>query len=111
MKKDNTVYLQHILESIEKIDNYVEKLSLEDFLVSVEAQDAVLRRLEVIGEAVKCLSSEYKESHPQIPWRKIAGMRDVLIHEYFQVDLEQVWNTLRIDLITLKKEVAKSLRD
>lgn len=109
MKKDDTLYLRHIQESINLILSYVDNILFEDFILDFGKQDAVLRRLEIIGEAVKHLSSEYKEFRPQVPWRSIAGMRDILSHDYFEVDLEQVWNTVKKDLLPFKHEIEKSL--
>lgn len=105
MKEKDKVFIEHILESITLIQSYTERLTKEEFLSSREKQDAVIRRLEVIGEAVKNLSPELKQKHPNVPWRQIAGMRDVLIHEYFGVDLELTWKTVQKDLPLLKQEL------
>ena len=107
MKKDPIVYLSHILDSIEKIEEYSSGLSKKEFLASTKAQDAVMRRLEIIGEAVKNLSPSFKKNYPDIPWKQAAGMRDVLIHEYFGVDAGLVWNTIKKDLEKLKKQIEK----
>ena len=74
---------------------------------SQQIQDAVIRRLAVIGEAVENVSPEFRGKHPDVPWRKVAGMRDVLIHDYFGVDLELTWIVIRRDLPKLKQEIAK----
>ena len=105
MKKDQTVYLRHIIESIEQIENYTHDLIESEFMDLKEAQDAVLRRLEIIGEAVKNISSEFKDRYPNIPWRQMAGMRNALIHEYFEVDLSLVWRTVKDDLPKLKEQI------
>lgn len=83
-------YLRHILDAIEKIERYV-KVGHHEFMETSHWQDAVIRQLEIIGEAVKRLSPEEQQARPDIPWRAIAGMRDVLIHNYMGVDLEAVW--------------------
>lgn len=105
MKKDNTIFLKHIIESINYIEKFTKDSSKEDFEDSVQLQDAVIRRLEIIGEAVKNMDEEFKEEYKNVEWKKIAGMRDVIIHKYFGVDLELVWNAVTDDLPRLKKEI------
>ena len=107
IKKDPVVYLLHILDSIRKIEDYAGGLSKKEFIASMEAQDAVIRRLEIIGEAVKNLNSSFKKNYPDIPWKQAAGMCDVLIHEYFGVDAGLVWNTVKKDLEKLKRQIEK----
>ena len=89
MKKDLRVYLAHILECIQKIERYTAD-GKDRFMSDAMVQDAVLRNLEVIGEATKRLDDDYRREHPQIPWRAVAGLRDVLIHQYEGVDLDRV---------------------
>ena len=88
------MYLEDILESIEKIEKYTHGLTLEQFEQNTESQDAVIRRLEILGEAVKGVPVEIREQYPAISWKQIAGMRDVLIHEYANVSLVRVWNVI-----------------
>ena len=107
MSRDE-VYLRHILDAIGKIESYVSP-GREAFFANPMAQDAVLRQLEVIGEAVKQLSTSTRERSPQTRWREIAGMRDVLIHQYFAVDLEQVWEVAQRDLEPLRQAVEEIL--
>ena len=100
-----TVYLNDILESIEKIENYLNGLTAMSFENNSAMQDAVMRRLEIIGEAVKHLPEEMKNIYPNILWKDIAGMCDVLIHEYAGVQIERVWRTAKDDLPSLKQAV------
>ncbi|MEZ5336618.1 MAG: DUF86 domain-containing protein [Methanolobus sp.] len=96
--KHDSVFLKHILDAINQIEEYTEGMSFEDFLEKRLVQDAVIRQLEIIGEATKNLSPDTTERFPQIPWKEIAGMRDKLIHAYFGVDIEEVWNTAKRDI-------------
>lgn len=110
MAKENLKpFFLHIFESIEWIERDIDGLSKEDFLKSVPMQDAVVRRLEIIGEAVKNLPIEFRDNYPKIPWSKIAGMRDLLIHEYFSVDTDLVWSTAKNDLLSLKEQIKEIL--
>jgi uncharacterized protein with HEPN domain len=102
MKKDPLVYIDDIRDSIEAIKRYTAGLTKEDFLSSTEKQDAVYRRLEVIGEAANRLPDEFRHQYPLIPWNKIVGMRNVLIHEYDSIDLDRVWRTIQKDITKLE---------
>ena len=102
--KEDRLYLLHILERIARIRDYASG-GYAAFIDEVMVQDAILRNLEVIGEAVKQVSTELREQNPQIPWRRIAGMRDVLIHDYMGVDPEEVWNVVQNDLDTLERQI------
>ncbi|MFO7846481.1 DUF86 domain-containing protein [Rhodohalobacter sp.] len=109
-KRKPDVYLQDILESIEHIQKFLGGVSEDEFYENVEKQDAVLRRLEIIGEAVKHLPEEVREDHPDIPWRQIAGMRDIIIHEYFGVTLNMVWIVATDDILDLKTKVEEIIK-
>lgn len=111
MKKDEKIFLIHILEAIEKIEKYTKDITKNKFLTSDEKQDAVIRELEVIGEAVKNLSKEFRERYNSIPWKEFTGIRDKLIHAYFNVNIERVWNVIRQDIPNLKMEIEKILKD
>lgn len=102
--KDDIFYLRDILERINRIENYT-ATGKEEFLKSLLIQDGVIRSFEVIGEAVKLIYQEIKQQYKQIPWRKIAGFRDVLIHDYMRVDLEEVWNVIESNLPILKEQI------
>ncbi len=103
-------YLAHVLESIEAIERYTRGMEAAAFLNDSQAQDAVVRRLEIIGEAVKNVGPEFRAAHTEIPWKRIAGLRDVLIHRYFEVDLELTWETVQEQLPTFKQQVQALLQ-
>ena len=105
MKKNDSVYLRHILNSIERIEDYTEGMEKDDFLSSNLVQDGTIRQIEIIGETTKNLSKNIREKYSQISWSDIAGMRDRLIHHYFGVNLNAVWDTVKIDLPILKDEI------
>ena len=107
----NIVYILHIRDSIIQIEKYVSNLSKVRFLRSEEKQDAIIRRLEVIGEAVKNISSTFRKKYCEVKWKKIAGFRDVLIHEYFGVNIDLVWEIIRVDVPKLKKQIDKIILD
>ncbi len=102
MKKDS-VYLSHILEAISDIEQFMVGVSEKEFFGGKEKQYAVLRALEIIGEAAKNLSSDLKSENSQVDWKNIVGMRDKLIHAYFGVNLPLVWMTIKKDIPELKK--------
>jgi uncharacterized protein with HEPN domain len=108
VKTDQT-YLLHIQDCIQQIETYTRD-GREVFLQSRLIQDAVVRNFEIIGEASKRLSPALKQQHPTIPWKQVAGFRDVLIHDYIGVDIEEVWNTIVNDLPALKQTIAQMLR-
>lgn len=108
MKKDPRVYLAHIIECIQKIERFTSE-GKERFFENPMVQDAVLRNLEVIGEAAKRLDDAYRAAHPEVPWRALAGLRDVLIHQYEGVDLGQVWAIVERELPGLRKAIAALL--
>ena len=103
--KNPEVYIEDILESIDKIQEYTDLLSEEEFYKDSQVQDAVLRRISVIGEAVKNIPSDFKELHQDIPWIEIAGMRDVVIHQYSGVELRRVWLVIKKDIPELKDQI------
>jgi uncharacterized protein with HEPN domain len=88
-------YLQDIIEAAKLAAGYVADVTREDFYQDIEKQDAVIRRLEIIGEASRRLSEEIKAAYPDVPWRKMIGMRNIIIHEYDDVDMNVVWETAK----------------
>ncbi|HLC73151.1 DUF86 domain-containing protein [Candidatus Pacearchaeota archaeon] len=105
--RDYKLYLDDIIESIDKIDRYVKGLDYKSFVSKEILIDAVLRNLEIIGEAVKNIPSNVREKYPNIEWNKIAGFRDIVTHAYFGIDEEIVWDIIKNKLFPLKKEVEK----
>jgi uncharacterized protein with HEPN domain len=103
MKRDARVHVAEIRESIAKIEEYTVSIDSDCFLRNSQIQDAVLRRLEIIGEAVKHIPKEIRRQHPEVPWKEIAGLRDVLIHEYFGVKPERIWKVVSQDIPELKR--------
>lgn len=105
MSKDKETLLNHVLEAIKKIELYTEDISQEEFRNDIKTQDAVIRRLEIIGEAIKNLPEDFKEENKESIWEGGAEMRDILIHQYFGVDLEIIWNTVNQTLPELKENI------
>ncbi|WP_441000644.1 HepT-like ribonuclease domain-containing protein [Fodinibius sp. SL11] len=110
-KRKPDVYLQDISESIQQIEEYLADVNENEFYKNSEKQDAVLRRLEIIGEAVKHISDDIRDQYDEVPWRKIAGMRDIIIHEYFGVTLSMIWVVTQRDLPDLKSKIKEIIND
>jgi uncharacterized protein with HEPN domain len=111
--KDERVYLLHALEAIDAVSSYTED-GREWFFADRKTQDAVIRNIEIVGQAVKGISDATRAHEPAIPWRQIAGMRDKLIHEYFGVDLNLVWDVVERDLPSIRpqlEELCKRLEE
>jgi uncharacterized protein with HEPN domain len=111
MKKSSVIFLKHIEESIDFVIEYSKGMSFSQFKKDIKIQDAILRRIEIIGEAVKKLPVEITLKYPDVRWSQIAGMRDKLIHQYFGVDLEIVWNVVREEIPELKTRIKKILEE
>jgi uncharacterized protein with HEPN domain len=107
MDKSYSDYFQDILDSIEDIENFVSGLEFEEFINDRKSVNAVVRSLEIIGEATKNIPSEIRDKYSDIQWKKMAGMRDKLIHEYSGVNLAIVWETIKQDIPPLKPKIQK----
>jgi uncharacterized protein with HEPN domain len=109
MPRDYKVFLEDILEAIEKIRRYTSGFSQDALCKDDKTLDAMVRNLEVIGEAVKRVPARIRSKHPQMEWKKTAGLRDILIHEYFGIDVEIIWDILEHKLPVLEREVKNIL--
>lgn len=107
MQRDYRTYFEDILEAIDKIERYTDKLSFGEFQDSELVIDGVVRNLEIIGEAVKRIPTEIRIKHQEIEWNKIAGLRDILIHAYFSVDVEILWDIVINKLPDLKSKASQ----
>lgn len=105
MKRDTKLYLEDILESINLIEEYAKGTDEDHLQNDPKLQDAVVRRFEIIGEAIRQMPQAFKDRYPDVPWRQIAGMRDVIAHEYFGVNVGRIWNTIQKDLPPLKQQI------
>ena len=111
MRRDYKIYLEDILECIGKIHNYTTGLLLADFCNDPKTIDAVIRNLEIIGEAARRLPEEIRIKYPDVEWHKIISLRNVLIHEYPGIDLETIWDIIENKLSSFEKQVKEILRD
>ena len=111
MKRTYKDYILDIFSSIQEIEEFVEGMDFEDFIKDRKTVNAVIRSLEVMGEAVKKIPSEIREKYPEIPWKYIAAMGDKLIHEYHGVDLEIVWEVIEKEIPPLKPKFEKILEE
>jgi uncharacterized protein with HEPN domain len=109
--KNDSIYLEHVLGAIKDINEFIKDIGKEEFFNNKEKQYSVLRAFEIIGEASRKISLEFKKSHGDLPWKKMIAMRDKLIHDYFQVSLEIVWETIINDLPDLKSQLESLMDD
>lgn len=109
--KNDVVYLRHILDAIEKIETYLKSATYESFSSNNMMIDAVVRELEIIGEASSNLSEEFRRDHPDVPWQDAIDMRNFLIHEYFGVRTMVVWDTCKNDVPVLKTFIEAVLNE
>lgn len=99
------IRLQHILEAISRIKRYVDGKSFEEFVDDDMLYYAVVKNIEIIGEASNLLTDSFKSEHPKTPWKMVTGMRNYIVHEYFQVDNTVIWDVITRDLLELEKQV------
>ncbi len=105
------IFIEDIKEAIDKINRYIQGLNYETFLKNDMVQDAVIRNLEIVGEAAKNIPNEIKEKYPDIPWRRMVGLRNIAVHEYFGVDLSIIWEIISSNLPETKPMIMKMYED
>lgn len=111
MNKDPIVFIKHIRDSITDIERYTKSVSKDKFFKNKMLQDAIIHKVEIIGEAAKNLSASFIKKYPPVPWKDIIGMRDKLIHNYFGVNIERVWIVVQEDIPQLKMQIDEILRE
>jgi len=111
MIKNYTIYLEDIIKSITHIEKYTQNILFDHFKDDEYMQDAVIRRFEIIGEAAKHIPEDFKQKHSHIPWKLATGMRDVLIHNYNEVNFDRLWKTITEDLPPFKKHLEELLKN
>ncbi|HIH63239.1 MAG: hypothetical protein QT05_C0010G0006 [archaeon GW2011_AR13] len=110
MKRDILLFVEDILGSIINIENFSKGISEEKFIGDELRKSAIIRQIEIIGEAVKNIPESFRKKYPNIEWKKIAGTRDIIIHAYFGVDYEKVWEVVKKDIPKLKKEIQEIIK-
>jgi uncharacterized protein with HEPN domain len=108
-ERDERLYLTDIKDAIDRILSYT-SAGRERFFADPMAQDAVVRNIEIMGEAIRGVSDAIKKAHPEVPWRDVSDMRNKVIHDYFRVDLEVVWDVVERDLLPLRRQIEEFLR-
>jgi len=109
-KPDDHGRLEDILDAIKRIESYLRGVNENKFKDDLIRQDAVMLQIEIIGEAAHHVSDEFQERHPEIPWSEIIGMRNKIVHDYFEIDVSKIWDTAKNDIPQLKKVVSKLLK-
>ncbi|MGB9627709.1 MAG: DUF86 domain-containing protein [Thermodesulfobacteriota bacterium] len=111
MKRDYHLFLKDIIDAIEAIEKFVEGMELEAVIEDDKTSSAVIRKFEIIGEAVKNIPDSMREKYSNIPWKRMAGMRNRLIHGYFGIDYKLVWGAIKVEIPKIKPELQKILKE
>lgn len=109
MKRNPLIFIQHIFNAITDIESSIKNISKKEFEDNKDVKDATIRRLEIIGEAAKNLPVSFKSKYVRLPWKEMAGTRDKIIHHYFGIDLDIVWNIIKNELPKLKEQIKEIL--
>lgn len=111
MKKEPSIFIGHILECLELIEGYAKGMTKEELSKDELRTDAIVRRIEIIGEAAKNIPNSIKKHHPTVPWRAMAGMRDIIVHQYYGIEVDEIWGVIKKDAPRLKKQMQTILKD
>ncbi len=111
MKRRYDLFLKDMLDAVERIEEYTERLDIEDFKENRLVLDAVIRNLEIIGEGVGCIPKEMQEDHPEVPWKKVRDFRNNVVHRYWTVDVDILWDIIENKLDPFKGQILKILDD
>lgn len=109
-KRDYLMFLEDILDSINQIESYIFGMSFQDFSIDRKTIDSVIRNIEIIGEASKNIPGSIQEKYPDIPWNRMVGLRNVAIHAYFGIDLENIWKIITTNIPQVKTEIQRILQ-
>jgi len=109
-KRDYRLFLEDMLEAVERIEEYTKGYSFEDFINDRKTIDAVVRNLEILGEAARNIPDEIRKEYHEIPWKRIVGLRNVVVHQYFGVDLKVIWVIISSQLPQLKDKLVEVLK-
>jgi uncharacterized protein with HEPN domain len=111
MKKDDSIFLKHILESLDAINEFSKGMKIEELHANRLKKSAIVRELEIIGEASNNISKELKSKENQIPWKEMSATRNIIAHKYFGVDIEIIFGIIKKDLPKLKKQISKAIKN
>ncbi len=111
MKRDHRLFIKDIIDAMESIEKFVEGMSFENLLNDDKTSSAVIRKFEIIGEAARNIPDWITQKYPEVPWKRMIGMRNRLIHAYFGIDYKLVWNAIKIEIPRVKHRLQKILED